>query len=117
MKRAAVPSILIAVVLVAVVVIAEAQQPKKVPRLGYLATYDAATESTRSEAIRQALRERGHIEGQNIAFEYRYAEGKFDRLPALAAELVLLKVDIILVGGGACRSGRPRMRPRRFPSL
>ena len=96
---------------------AEAQQPKKVPRIGYLSTVDPATESARSEAIRLALRERGYIEGQNIAIEYRYAEGKLDRLPELAAELVRLKVDIIVVAGGDSRSGRPRMRPRRFPSL
>ena len=57
-------------------------------------------ESARAEAIRLALRERGYIEGQNIAIEYRYAEGKLDRLPELAAELVRLKVDIIVVAGG-----------------
>ena len=76
------------------------QQPKKVPRIGYLSTADPATESARSEAIRLALRELGYIEGQNIAIEYRYAEGKLDRLPELAAELVRLKVDIIVVAGG-----------------
>ena len=59
-----------------------------------------ASESTRAEAIRLALRERGYIEGQNIATEYRYAEGKLDRFPELAAELVRLKVDIIVVAGG-----------------
>ena len=57
-------------------------------------------ESARAEAIRLALRELGYIEGQNIAIEYRYAEGKRDRFPELAAELVRLKVDIILVAGG-----------------
>ena len=77
-----------------------AQQPKKVPRIGYLSAVDPARESTRSEAIRLALRELGYIEGQNIAIEYRYAEGKLDRLPELAAELVRLKVDIIVVTGG-----------------
>jgi putative tryptophan/tyrosine transport system substrate-binding protein len=100
MKKAAVPSILIAVVLLAVAVTAEAQQPKKAPRLGYLSSFEPATESTRSEAIRLALREHGYIEGQNIATEYRYAEGKRDRYPELAAELVRLKVDIIVVAGG-----------------
>ena len=60
---------------------AEAQQPKKVPRIGYLSIADPASESTRSEAIRLALRELGYIEGQNIAIEYRYAEGKLDRAP------------------------------------
>jgi putative ABC transport system substrate-binding protein len=78
----------------------EAQQPKKVHRIGFLSLSDPASESTRFEAIRLALRERGHIEGQNIAIEYRYAEGKRDRLPELAAELVRLKVDIIVVAGG-----------------
>ena len=81
-------------------VIAEAQQPKKVPRIGYLSSSDPATESARAEAIRLALRELGYIEGQNIATEYRYAEGKPDRFPELAAELVRLKVDIIVVAGG-----------------
>ena len=79
---------------------AEAQQPKKVPRIGYLSNSDPATESARSEAIRLALRERGYTEGQNIAFEYRYAEGKLDRFPELATELVRLKVDVIVVAGG-----------------
>jgi putative tryptophan/tyrosine transport system substrate-binding protein len=79
---------------------AQAQQPNKVHRLGYLSSFEPASESTRSEAIRLALRERGYIEGQNIATEYRYAEGKRDRYPELAAELVRLKVDIIVVAGG-----------------
>ena len=76
MERAEVESILVGVVLVAVAVIAEAQQPKKVPRIGYLSNFDPATESTRIEAVCQALRELGYIEGQNIAIEYRYAEGR-----------------------------------------
>src|SRR4030095_1814641 len=78
----------------------EAQQPKKVPTIGYLSASDAARESSRAEAIRRALRELGYIEGQNIAFQYRYAEGKRDRFPELAADLVRLKVDIIVVVGG-----------------
>jgi putative tryptophan/tyrosine transport system substrate-binding protein len=100
MKKASVLSILFVVLLLAVAVIADAQQPNKVPRIGYLTPLNPATESTRSEAIRLALRERGYIEGQSIAIEYRYAEGKRDRLPELAAELVRLKVDIILTAGG-----------------
>jgi len=100
MKRAAVPSILVVVVLLAVAVIAEAQQAKKIPRIGYLSSQEPARESIRSEAIRLALRELGYIEGQNIAIEYRYGEGKQDRYPELAAELVRLKVDIIVVAGG-----------------
>ena len=79
---------------------AEAQQSKKVPRVGYLSSFDTATESIGTEAIRLALRDVGYIEGQNIATEYRYAEGQLDRFPELAAELVRLKVDIIVVAGG-----------------
>ena len=80
--------------------VAEAQQPKKVPRIGYLSAADPASESARFEGIRLALRERGYTEGQDIATEYRYAEGKRGQLPELAAELVRLKVDIIVVVGG-----------------
>jgi len=101
MKRAAVPSILVVAVLVAVAVIAEAQQAKKVPRIGYLSSSDPTRESARAQAIRQALRELGYIEGQNVVIEYRYGEGKLDRAPGLAAELVRLKVDVIVVSGGS----------------
>jgi len=79
---------------------ARAQQPKKIWRLGYLASGYPARDSAGSAAIRLALRERGYIEGQNIATEYRYGEGKQDRVPELAAELVRLQVDIIVVAGG-----------------
>jgi len=92
-------SILFVVVLLAVGVIAEVQQPKKVLRIGYLSPTNPATD-TRFEGIRLALHDLGYIEGQNIAIEYRYAEGKEDRFPELAVELVRLKVDIILVAGG-----------------
>jgi putative ABC transport system substrate-binding protein len=81
-------------------VVASAQQPKKLSRLGYLSALDPARESARAKAIRLALHELGYIEGQNIATEYRYAAGKVDRFPELAAELVRLKVDIIVVAGG-----------------
>jgi putative tryptophan/tyrosine transport system substrate-binding protein len=100
MKKARVSSILVAVVLLALGVTAEAQQPKKVPRIGYLGAGDPARESARAEAIRLALRSLGYIEGQNIAIEYRYAEWKQDRYPELTAELVRLKVDVIVVAGG-----------------
>ena len=87
-------------VLLAVAIIAEAQQPNKVSRIGYLVAGDAASDSARADAVRLGLRELGYIEGQNIAIEYRYAEGKIDRLPELAAELVHVKVDVIVVAGG-----------------
>ena len=79
---------------------AQAQQPARIPRIGYLSNTDPATDSARAEGIRLALRDLGYIEGQNIATEYRYAEGKPDRAPELAAELVRLKVDIIVVASG-----------------
>jgi putative ABC transport system substrate-binding protein len=86
--------------LLALSVPAAAQQPKKIYRIGYLSSTDPTIDSPRSDGIRLALRELGYIEGQNIATEYRYAEGKTGRQPELAAELVRLKVDIIVVLGG-----------------
>jgi putative ABC transport system substrate-binding protein len=80
--------------------LAEAQQAKKVLLIGYLSNADAATDSDRAEGIRLALRDLGYIEGQNIAMEYRYAKGKIDRASEHAAELVRLKVDIIVVASG-----------------
>ena len=84
------------VVLLATPLVAEAQQAAKVPRIGYLSPLSPSSDSIRIEAFRQGLRDLGYVEGQNIAIEYRYAEGKFDRLPDLAAELVRLKVDVIV---------------------
>jgi putative tryptophan/tyrosine transport system substrate-binding protein len=101
-------SFALCVMLFALCVSAEAQQPKKVSRLGYLSNTDAATDSARAEGIRLALRELGYIEGQNIVIEYRYAEGRPDRAPEHAAELVRLKVDIIVVAAGP-RWVRPAM--------
>jgi putative ABC transport system substrate-binding protein len=91
--------VVLTILFLAAVDFAQAQQPKKVPRIGYLAGGNAATESTRAEGIRLTLRERGYVEGQNIAIEYRYTEGKADRYPELVAEPVRLKVDLILVTG------------------
>src|SRR5262245_2527513 len=78
-----------------------AQQAKKVYRLGYLSSVDPVTDTPRSNGIRRALRDLGYIEGQNVVFERRYAEGKRDRYPDLASELVRMKVDLILVAGGS----------------
>jgi len=79
---------------------AHAQQAKQVYRIGYLSSGTAASESTRSQAIRQALREAGYIEGQNIAIEIRYGSGDFDQGAEFVAELVRLKVSLIVVTGG-----------------
>lgn len=78
---------------------AEAQQAVKVPQLGYLTPGFPSTGPVRIEAFLQGLRELGYIEGQNIAIEYRYAEGRQDRYPALVADLVRLKVDVIVTHG------------------
>ena len=78
---------------------AEAQQPKKSPRIGYLTASTPVAQLPGTKALREGLRELGHVEGQNIAIEFRYAEEKPDRLPTLAAELVRLKVDVIVTGG------------------
>jgi putative ABC transport system substrate-binding protein len=78
----------------------DAQQTKKISRIGYLSAYDAESESTRAAGIRLALRELGYIEGQNIAIEYRYANAKRDRYPELVAELLRLKVNVMVVAGG-----------------
>jgi putative ABC transport system substrate-binding protein len=91
----------IAFVLVVTGAVASAQQPKKIHRIGYLVGGDPASDSARSEAFRLALSELGYIEGQNIAIEHRYWGVKRDRLPELVAELIRLKVDIIVVAGGA----------------
>jgi len=99
MKKARVFSIVFVVVLLAVAVIAEAQQVKKVPRIGFLLGATPSANTVRIEAFRQGLRDLGYVEGKNIVIEERYAEGKLDRLPALAAELVRLKVDIIVSAG------------------
>jgi putative ABC transport system substrate-binding protein len=80
--------------------VSEAQQPKKVPQIGYLSAIDRATESPRIEAIRLALRELGYIEGRNLATNYRYADGDFPLIAKLAEELVRLKVDLIVTTGG-----------------
>jgi putative ABC transport system substrate-binding protein len=78
---------------------AQAQQPTKVSRIGYLIATSPSVIAVRIEAFRQGLRALGYIEGKNIVIDYRYAEGKLDHLPALAAELVRLKVDVIVTAG------------------
>jgi putative tryptophan/tyrosine transport system substrate-binding protein len=106
-RKAKVLSILIVVVLLAVGVIAEAQQATKIPRIGYLTNESLSATSERSEAFRRGLRELGYVEGKNIFIEWRSAEGKLDRVTTLAAELVRLKVDVIVtVGSSVSRSAK-----------
>jgi putative ABC transport system substrate-binding protein len=98
-------------VLVALCVSVEAQQPKKVPRIGFLSGVSPSTNPTRREAFRQGLRELGYVEGKNIIIEYRYAEGQQDRESELAAELVRLKVDVIVTGGPTATRAAKKATP------
>ena len=77
----------------------EAQQQGKVYRIGYLSALSPSVDSSRLDGFRRGLRDLGYVDGKNIIIEYRYAEGKLDRLPDFAAELVRLKVDVIVTGG------------------
>jgi putative ABC transport system substrate-binding protein len=99
MKKASAPSILVAMMLLAVGVTAQAQQQAKVARIGYLTGGTLSASSDSNEAFRQALRELGYIEGKNVVIEWRASEGKRDRLSSLATELVGLKADVIVVTG------------------
>jgi putative ABC transport system substrate-binding protein len=90
---------LLATAFLATVPLAQSQQSMKIPRIGHLSAVSPSSISDRIKAFRQGLRDLGYVEGKNILIEYRYAEGKLDRLRDLAAELVRLKVDIIVTGG------------------
>src|SRR5262245_31313245 len=101
MKKAARPAILLAVVLLAVAVVAEAQETEKIRRIGVLSGTSASLSAGRVQAFGQGLRDLGYFEGKNIAIEYRWTEGKAERLPGLAAELVRLQVAIIVTSSTA----------------
>src|SRR6185503_4686482 len=92
-------SILLIVAVAVVAATAQAQQPAKIPRIGFLITSSPSAIAPRLDAFRQSLRELGYVEGKSIVIERRHAEGKSDHLPALAAELVRLKVDVIVTSG------------------
>ena len=87
-------------VLFALCVSAEAQQPKKIPRIGYIMNASLQSVAVRYEAFRQGLHELGYGDGKNIIIEYRSAEGKPDRFPMILEELARLKVEVIVTGGG-----------------
>ena len=101
-------------VLLAAPLAAEAQQASKVHRIGLLAPSDAHAGTPYVEAFRQGLRELGWVEGNNCVIEYRWADGRLERLPALAADLVRLHVDVILTGAGS--ANQAKRPPRRSPS-
>jgi ABC-type uncharacterized transport system substrate-binding protein len=101
--------------LLALCLSAEGQQPKKVARIGYLSANSLAAMSARTEAFRQGLRELGYLEGKTIVVEWRSAEGKLERLPALAAELVHLNVDVIVSAGGNAAASATQQATRTIP--
>ena len=84
----------------AIVASAQGQQPKRIPRIGFLIASSASAQEPRLEAFKRGLRELGYLEGQNILIELRSGEGKLERMLPVAAELVQLKVDVIVTGGG-----------------
>src|SRR5882724_13507260 len=92
--------IALSAMLFALCVSAEAQQPGKAPRIGFLSSQSESRSADRAEAFRQGLRDLGYSEGKDILIEYRWANGITDRLPDLAAELVRLKVDVIVTSRG-----------------
>jgi ABC-type uncharacterized transport system substrate-binding protein len=100
-KRATVIGFALCALLLALSAPAEAQEPKKAPRIGYLSVLSFSPMADRIEAFRQGLRELGYVEGKNIVVEWRYGEEKPDRVSDLAAELVRLKVDVIVSGGNS----------------
>lgn len=104
---------LLAIFLLTTVSMAEAQQ-KKLARIGFLSATSPSSLSARAEAFRQGLRELGYVEGQNIVIEWRFAQGKPDQVPRNAAELVRLKVDVIVTAARQTRV-QPKLRRARFP--
>ena len=109
-------TVVLALALLASPLAAEAQQAAKVARIGYLATAPAEAASPHlREAFRQGLRDLGYVEGRNLVIEYRDTEGKLERLPALAAELVALKVDVILAEGGTLGPRVAQQATRTIP--
>src|SRR5262250_2242342 len=99
MNKKRICAVTLGTLLLALCFSAAAQEPKKIPRIGYLTVDSLSAIAQRAESFRQGLREVGYIDGKNIVIEWRSAEGKLDRLPALAADLVRLKVDVIVTPG------------------
>jgi putative ABC transport system substrate-binding protein len=91
-------------------------QPPPMPVVGFLSTLGRSDRPNLADAFRRGLREASYVEGRNVMIEYRFAEDQYDRLPALAADLVNHKVAVIAATGGAVRSWLPRRQPPRFRS-
>ncbi len=108
---------LLAILILASVHLADAQQPGKIPRIGYLSPLSSSRDFTRREGFLQGLREHGYIEGQNVVIEDRFADGSLDRQDELAAELVRLRVDVILAGGGTPTARAAKKATQTIPII
>ena len=102
-----------ALIVAAAPLAAQAQQAGKVYRIGILEALPAARNAANLDALRKGLRDLGYVEGRNLVIEYRSADGRAERFPDLASELVRLKVDLIVTGGRQ-PPGRPKTRPEQF---
>jgi putative tryptophan/tyrosine transport system substrate-binding protein len=112
MNKRKLGSFALSVMLLALWLPAEAQQPKKVPRIGYV----GAGRNSNFETMRQGLQDLGYVEGKNIIIEDRNIQGKINQIPTVVAELVQLNVDILVLGSFGAIPAASR-RPRRSPSL
>ena len=110
-------SVALCVLLLALSFSAEGQQPKKVPRIGVVLTNLLSANAAHIGAFQHGLRELGYVEGKNIVIEWRSADGKVDRLPELVAELVRLKVDVIVTGGSTATRPARCVARRCQPAL
>src|SRR5262245_35271645 len=107
--------LVIVFVLVVVGQVASAQQPAKIPRIGYFDGGFASTNAERVEAFRQGLRDLGYVEGKNILVEYLHSERNLDRLPKMVAELLRLNVDVIVAGGGGATTDAAKKATKTIP--
>src|SRR4030095_7654612 len=110
-------SLILVATLVGVFGVAAEAQPTKVPRVGYLSASSLAALASRTEAFRHGLSDLGYVEGKNIIIEYRYGDGQLDRVPALAAELARLKVDMIVIAGGNVTVSRGKQAIESVPII
>ena len=107
LRKSVLRSILFTGVVLVAAVTVEAQQPKKIPRIGVLVPTSPSIYAARIKAFQQGLHEHGYIDGKNIMLEYRYAEGKVERFPELATELIGLKIDVMVTASeGTVRAAK-----------
>src|SRR5262245_26447492 len=107
--------VVLSVIALVLVTVGSAQQPAKIPRIGYFDGGFASTNAERVEAFRQGLRDLGYVEGKNILVEYLHSERNLDRLPKMVAELLRLQVDVIVAGGGGATTDAAKKATKTIP--